>query len=252
MFFKNFTIIFYKKNKRKEAVDLLAAIKNFIAQPQAVFCLRILLAMVCGAALGLERTVRSKEAGIRTHSILSGGAARFMILSKYAFFDLIKGGGLQGFDPTVIACYIIDGSGFLCAGIIFSKVNRDSISGMTTAAGVWGTVAIGMACGCGMVDLGITATLLLLLTHWILSRRGISVLPLRTLRLTIVNTPDLRRILSAARDKYGIQIVSARYSRSVDDNTISMLLKIRPKHNISFEDTLRFLDRHPEVIDISF
>ncbi len=208
--------------------------------------------MLCGVALGLERTVRSKGAGVRTHAILAGGAALFMILSKYAFFDLIKGGGLQGFDPTVIACYIIDGSGFLCAGIIFSKVNRDSVSGMTTAAGIWATAAIGMACGCGMLDLGITSTLLLLLTHWILSRRGFSALPLRTLRLTIVNTPDLRQTLGAARDKYGIRIVSARYSRSTEDNTVSMLLKIRPKRNISFEDTLRFLDNHPEVIDISF
>lgn len=208
--------------------------------------------MLCGAVLGLERTVRSKEAGIRTHSILAGGAALFMILSKYAFFDIVKGGGLQGFDPTVIACYVIDGSGFLCAGIIFNKVNRDSVSGMTTAAGIWATAAIGMACGCGLEGLGIGYTLLLLLNHWFLSLRGVSTLPLRTLRLTVVNTPDLRKTLRSARDKYGIQIVSARYSRSVEDNTISMLLKIRPKRNITFEDTMRFLDTHPEVKDISF
>ncbi len=233
-------------------IGLLAFIKNIASQPQFVYSLRILIAVLCGAALGLERTIRAKEAGIRTHSILAGGAALFMILSKYAFFDLSIGGGLQGFDPTVIACYIIDGAGFLCAGIIFSKVNRDTVSGMTTAAGVWATAAVGMACGCGMIALGVLFTLHLLLNHWILSRRGLSVRPMRTLRLTIENTADLRKILDAARAKYGIRIVSARYSRSTEDNAVSMLLNIRSEREISFEDTLRFLDRHPEVKDISF
>ena len=85
---------------------------DFIYQYDLHFVFRLIVAGICGVLVGIERKRRAKEAGIRTHSILSGGAALFMILSKYAFFDLIKGGGLQGFDPTVIACYIIDGSGF--------------------------------------------------------------------------------------------------------------------------------------------
>lgn len=233
-------------------IALLDWLKDIASEPQFNYSLRVLVAVFCGVALGLERAVRSKEAGIRTHSILAAGASLFMILSKYAFTDLVKGGALQGFDPTVIACYIIDGSGFLCAGIIFSKVNRDSVSGMTTAAGIWATAAVGMACGSGMIELGVIYTLLLLSGHWLLSRRGITVRPLRTLRMTIENTPSLRQTLNQARERYGIRVISARYSRSTDENTVSMLLKIRPTKEISFEDTLHFLDDHPEVKDISF
>lgn len=231
---------------------MIAVLEKILAQDQFVYCLRILLALGCGVLLGMERAKRSKDPGIRTHSILAMGAALFMILSKYAFFDLVKGGALQGLDPTLIACYVIDGSGFLCAGIIFNKKQDDTITGMTTAAGVWATAAIGMACGAGLGDLGLIFTLLLLLQHWVLSRRGLVVLPMRTLRLTVEHSPDLTEVLRTAQEKYGIRVISARYTRSADDNTISMLLKIRSKRDIPFRETIRFIDEHPEVKDISF
>ena len=233
-------------------IGLLAWIQNIVALPQVELCLRLLVAILCGAALGTERTLRSKDAGIRTHAILAGGAALFMIISKYAFLDIGNTAWSQGFDPTLVAGFIIDGSGFLCAGIIFNKSERDTISGLTTAAGIWATAAVGMACGCGMPLLAVLFTVILLINHQLLYRRGLLNYPIKALRLTIENTPQVRALLHRARDEYGIQIVSARYSRSNEEGTVRLLLQIRTKKNITFEDTMRFLDHHPEVKDISF
>ncbi len=226
-------------------------LQEFLAVPQVDYSFRLLVAVLCGALLGIERSFRSKHAGLRTHAILAGGAALFMILSKYAFFDLIQGAGLQGFDPTAIACYIIDGAGFLGAGIIFNKADRDIVSGLTTAAGIWATAAIGMACGSGLLSLGILATLFFLLVHRFLSLRGFHAAPLRTLRLTVKNTPRLREMLKESQEKYGIQVISSRYARSDEEGTVSLILQIRANKSISFEDAFRFMDNHPEITTIS-
>lgn len=218
--------------------------------PQWIYCLRLLIALFCGAILGAERTFRSKDAGIRTHAILASGAALFMIISKYAFLDLGLPAWAQGFDPTLVAGFIIDGSGFLCAGIICSRPDGDIITGMTTAANIWATAAIGMACGCGLELLGILCTLLLLLNHWILSVRGLLSIPTRTIRMTIENKPYVRELLLQMQKEFGIQLISSRYSRS-DDGTVRLQLQIRSKKPIRFKDTMRFLDAHPEVKDIS-
>ncbi|MBR2013375.1 MAG: MgtC/SapB family protein [Clostridia bacterium] len=219
--------------------------------PQWIYCLRLLIALFCGVILGAERTFRSKDAGIRTHAVLASGAALFMIVSKYAFLDLGLPAWSQGFDPTLVAGFIIDGSGFLCAGIICSRPDGDIITGMTTAANIWATAAIGMACGCGLELLGISCTLLLLLNHWFLSLRGVQIMPLRTLKMTVKNTPQVRQLLKQAQKDFGIRPISARYSRSDEEGTVQVQLQIRSKKPIRFEDTVRFLDAHPEVKDIS-
>lgn len=229
---------------------LLGLTEYFDLAPSVVYCLRLLIALLCGVALGAERRSRSKEAGIRTHAILASGAALFMIVSKYAFLDLGLPEWSQGFDPTLVAGFIIDGSGFLCAGIICNKSEEDTISGMTTAANIWATAAIGMACGCGLELLSVLFTLYLLINHHIFSMRGVLAGPLRTIRMTIENKPYVRELLLQMQKEFGIQLVSSRYSRS-DDGTVQLQLQIRSKRIIRFEDTMRFLDAHPEVKDIS-
>lgn len=230
---------------------LLGLTEYFDLAPQWIYCLRMLIALFCGVALGTERTFRSKDAGIRTHAILASGAALLMIISKYAFLDIGAAKWSQGFDPTLVAGFIIDGSGFLCAGMIFNKSDRDTVSGLTTAANIWATAAIGMACGCGLEILGIFFTLLLLTNHQLLSKRGLLTMPIRTVRLTIENKPDVRDLLLQTQKAFGIQLVSARYSRSAEEGTLRLQLQIRSKKTIRFEDTIRFLDAHPEVKDIS-
>ena len=133
--------------------------------------IRIVIAAICGSFIGIERKVRLKEAGTRTHLVVAFGSALFMIVSKYGFEDMIMrsvelGGDIIKFDPTRIASTIVTGIGFLGAGTIF--VRRNVINGLTTAAGLWSTAAVGMAIGAGQYVIGVSATVILALFQWIL------------------------------------------------------------------------------------
>ena len=120
---------------------------------------RLLLAGVLGAVIGLDREYRAKEAGFRTHFLVSLGSALFMVVSQYGFRDFM-GGGSTPIDPSRVAAQIVSGIGFLGAGtIIFQK---QLIRGLTTAAGMWATAGIGMAIGGGMYWIGVAATALTL------------------------------------------------------------------------------------------
>ena len=101
------------------------------------FLIRLLLSAALGALVGLERSKRRKEAGIRTHCIIACTSALFMIVSKYTFLDCVTVDGLRGADPARIAAQVVSGISFLGAGVIFK--NGNSIRGLTTAAGMWGT-----------------------------------------------------------------------------------------------------------------
>ena len=104
--------------------------------------LRLVIAGIIGGIIGLERELRAKEAGIRTHFLVALGSALFMLVSKYAFADALR------FDAARVAAQVVSGIGFIGAGtIIFQK---NSVKGLTTAAGLWVTAAIGLACGAGM------------------------------------------------------------------------------------------------------
>lgn len=128
---------------------------------------RILIAAICGALIGYERNNRLKEAGIRTHLIVALAAALIMVVSKYGFGDVIGSPGIA-LDPSRIAAQIVTGVGFLGAGMIF--VRNQSISGLTTAAGVWATAGIGMAVGAGLYGLGIGVSLLIIAAQMVLHR----------------------------------------------------------------------------------
>jgi putative Mg2+ transporter-C (MgtC) family protein len=113
------------------------------------------LALVLSAAVGLEREIRQKNAGLRTHTLVGVGAALFMLISKYGFTDVLEP-GLVVLDPSRVAAQIVTGVGFLGAGLIF--VRRDSVRGLTTAASIWVTAAIGSASGAGLPVLAALAT----------------------------------------------------------------------------------------------
>lgn len=133
--------------------------------------IRIVIAAICGVLIGTERKARLKDAGIRTHLVVALGSAMFMIVSKYGFEDMIAravelGDEAIKFDPTRIASTIVTGIGFLGAGTIF--VRRNSIHGLTTAAGLWSTAAVGMAIGAGQYIIGLACTLILVFCQWFL------------------------------------------------------------------------------------
>ena len=119
------------------------------------FILRLLLAGFMGGLIGLEREMRAKGAGIRTHFIVALGSALFMIISMYAFE------GTDKFDSSRVAAGVVSGIGFIGGGVIIFQ--RNVIRGITTAAGMWVAAAIGLACGAAMYPLAAAATLITLL-----------------------------------------------------------------------------------------
>lgn len=124
---------------------------------------RILIAAACGFAIGFERKTRSKEAGIRTHTIVCMAAALMMIVSKYAFMDLTAWGLGKSYDVERVAAQVVSGVGFLGAGMIFYR--RDMLHGLTTAAGIWATAGIGLAAGAGMPIIACSVTIIILVIH---------------------------------------------------------------------------------------
>lgn len=117
----------------------------------------LLLSILLGFAIGFERKLRFKEAGIRTHTIVCFGSALMMVISKYAF-------GSEA-DAARVAAQIVSGVGFLGAGMIVYK--QHEVKGLTTAAGVWATAGVGMACGGGLYLVAVGAAILLILAQCI-------------------------------------------------------------------------------------
>jgi putative Mg2+ transporter-C (MgtC) family protein len=113
------------------------------------------VALLLSAAIGLEREIRQKDAGLRTHTLVGVGSALFMLISKYGFTDVLER-GLVVLDPSRVAAQIVSGLGFLGAGLIF--VRRGSVRGLTTAASIWVTAAVGAAAGAGLVILAAFST----------------------------------------------------------------------------------------------
>jgi len=113
------------------------------------------LALLLSAVVGVERESRQKSAGLRTHTLVGVGAAVFTLISKYGFDDVLRPGHVV-LDPSRMAAQIVTGVGFLGAGIIF--VRRDAVKGLTTAAAVWVTAAIGACAGAGLPVLAVLAT----------------------------------------------------------------------------------------------
>jgi putative Mg2+ transporter-C (MgtC) family protein len=106
------------------------------------------LAFVLSALVGVEREIRQKSAGLRTHTLVGVSAALIMLISKYGFTDVLAAGRVV-LDPSRVAAQVVSGIGFIGGGVIFMR--RDVVRGLTTAASIWFTAALGMACGAGRV-----------------------------------------------------------------------------------------------------
>lgn len=120
---------------------------------------RMLISVVLGFVLGLEREITNKHAGLRTNILVCLGSAVFTLLSIYAFPMAIDSSHPQAFgDPARIAAQILTGIGFIGGGTVLR--HGSSVYGLTTAATLWIAAAIGMACGAGMIEIAIVATLL--------------------------------------------------------------------------------------------
>lgn len=124
------------------------------------YLFRVVIAILLGSLIGIERKLREKEAGLRTHAIVSGGACLMMLVSKYGFADS------ENFDAARVAAQIVSGIGFIGAGTILFK--KYSIYGLTTAAGIWTTAGIGMCVGAGLYILSVGVTLVVIIVQTVL------------------------------------------------------------------------------------
>ena len=206
------------------------------------FVLRLLVAGILGAIIGLDREYRAKEAGYRTHFLVSLGSALIMIVSQYGFQEIIKENSVT-LDPSRVAAQVVSGIGFIGAGtIIFQK---QIVRGLTTAAGIWATAGIGLAVGAGMYVIGIAAMVLTLIGLEVLSYLFKSI-------AMITFSTDNKQVLKGVADRFNSKdylIVSYQMDTqkhgSIETYQVTMIIK--SKRNNDEGHLLSLIQEFPEV-----
>ena len=207
------------------------------------YILRILLGGICGMLIGIERRNRSKEAGTRTHFMVACGAALIMVVSKYAFFDVITQGIYKGvevrLDPSRVASTIASGIGFLGAGMIF--IHKNNITGLTTAAGIWATSGVGMAIGAGMYSIGITSTIIIIVAQIVLHlRSGNKQTKLKNILIKNVDRPDYQEYMTSKFNDIGVRVVDVTVDKI--ENLKNYLFVLEYPTNITEEKLVSSID----------
>lgn len=213
---------------------------------------RILAACFCGACIGFERTKRFKEAGIRTHIIVCCAAALIMIVSKYGFADLTDSSGkvfngTRGADPARIAAQVVSGISFLGAGVIFK--NGSTVKGLTTAAGIWATAAIGLSLGAGMYFIGFAVTILVALLQVTMHRFtvGADSFTINRFRFTAEYTPGLKQELDEQLHQWDAHIIRSELSRD-SNGRFCYDLSLKMPREISLEDINDFMQHYDHIV----
>ena len=224
----------------------------FSALPDGlIYTLRIIIAAACGGAIGLERSKRQKEAGIRTHLIVALGAALMMVVSKYAFFDVVLLPDARiSVDASRIAANVITGVSFLGAGVIFVK--DLSIKGLTTAAGIWATSGVGMAVGAGMYAVGIVSTVLIIILQIVLHRiEGGMDLAINTyMKVRIKDSSGngaIDRLIDII-EGYNIEVTGQKIKRR--ETYLSVILSLKIPKGIQSERLTAIIEDDEDIISI--
>ena len=215
-------------------------IEFFSGYSTIVLVIRLILAGACGGIIGVERTLRQKDAGFRTHIVVAMGAALMIIISKYGFFDLVGLDDTLRIDASRVASNIITGISFLGAGIIFIK--GTSIKGLTTAAGIWVTAAVGMAMGAGLYAVSFIAVILLLLVQLVFHKFLIGfdkVLANDNLVpcfIQIDNTPEAVKELKTFLNENEVHIFDSVTEASSDNKTLTLHVNVQFEKNVDIDD----------------
>ena len=186
----------------------------------------LLATFVLCSLIGVERQLRNKAAGYRTHVLVGLGSCAFTLVSAYGFTAVL--GSDVNLDPSRIAAQIVSGIGFLGAGVIFK--GRSVVRGLTTAASIWVAAAVGMACGAGMLFVGLLLTALHLLTLFVVAplvRRLPDPDRKRHLRLTYADGTGVLREVLAAATAAGFTASIERSKRITADDSPAVVMDIR-------------------------
>jgi putative Mg2+ transporter-C (MgtC) family protein len=214
-------------------LQLMFAWHIFPAAISGNFLVRLAAAVLLGGAIGLERDMHGRAAGLRTNMLVSMGSALFMLVSEavalaYAARAGGGGGGLNS-DPARIAAQIVTGIGFLGAGAILKE--GINVRGLTTAACLWVSAGIGMACGAGLFELAIVVTLIGLFALIVVNRleRLYPKDSYRTLELMVPNQTNLSAVIDIVK-RERLKILHLDYERDYVKNQMIVLFSIRLFH----------------------
>lgn len=211
------------------------------------FTLRLSVAFVLGAIIGFDRTYRAKDAGYRTHILVSIGSALIMIISQYGFEDLV-GVDTSRYDPARIAAQVVSGIGFIGAGTII--LQKHIVRGLTTAAGLWATAGIGLAVGCGMYALGVVTAILTLLGlelfPLIFKKAGIHTLLIQYSTSNYSNIKNINDEVS--RCKARILNYSAERMGSDDKSDYRVNIIIRSINQDTESHIINYIQQQPDVL----
>lgn len=212
--------------------------------------LRVVLAGVCGALIGFERSRRQKEAGLRTHIIVAMGAALFMLVSKYSFADIPLIETMRA-DGSRIASNVVTGISFLGAGVIF--VRGGSIKGLTTAAGIWTIAAVGLAIGGGLYIIGVVCTLLIfivqiILHHWLPSSETMETHEIAIV-LKSVDSSGVAKLLEYFTEKK-ITVIETNIRRDTKNDLVKIDMSVRIQKDADLADAISLIGQVPEVMSV--
>ena len=220
---------------------------SFLSMEVGEQLLRLIVACFCGTAIGLERTKRYKEAGIRTHVIVCCASALLMIVSKYGFTDLTAGvDGIKAADGSRIASQVVSGISFLCAGVIFRVDGM--VKGLTTAAGLWMPAAIGLTLGAGMYPIGVLATILVVWFPNVLHRItfGSDSIGTNNVKAIVKNGSSFIQDFEAFAISQGGDCRELSAIHTQENSTYQM--SIRTKTGIPSDVWQKFISEHPYII----
>jgi putative Mg2+ transporter-C (MgtC) family protein len=207
------------------------------------------LAFALSSIIGLERELRHKSAGLRTHTLVGVGAALFVLVGKHGFNDLHTGAVVL--DPSRVAAQVVSGIGFIGGGLIF--VRGDLVRGLTTAAIVWMTAAVGMACGAGLALLAIAVTgghfLVVLGYTYLESRMRRFPGSDATLRVTYLDGRELLADILAECDRRRVLITRVETERTAGDGVQAVTLYVRDIEPVG--DLVLSLDRLDGVLAVA-
>ncbi|MFF2089467.1 MgtC/SapB family protein [Paenibacillus sp. NPDC058174] len=217
---------------------------------ELIYLLRVVIAGLCGALIGYERKNRMKEAGIRTHFVVAVGASLMMVVSKYGFVDQLHWDNLS-LDPSRIAAQVVSGVGFLGAGMIFMQ--RQTVKGLTTAAGIWATAGVGMAVGSGLYWVGGGVTIIIVLAQIVLHGRFYSLAAPKTdqLLIRIQDEPDAMLRIQQLIKAENITILSFHAESSIKEGgEIELEMSIRLPRLYGREQLLTIIQNLNSVISV--
>ena len=226
---------------------------HFTITQELEFFLRIIVASLCGALIGFERTRRFKEAGIRTHILVAAASSLMMIVSKYGFADLAQAGGFfagtSGADASRIASQVITGISFVGAGVIFKL--GSSVRGLTTAAGIWATSGIGLAIGAGMYFEGAFVTALIIASQFLMHRITIGKDSIRSASIivTVHDSVKFREDFEAFLKERKAQISYEGIVKN-DNGTTALQITITVPQKENIDNLVAFADSSDNIISL--